>query len=430
MPSKYIRRRRYVPEGYGYYNKTTGVNVQPVKGFTSYEWGDYSTTSANIANWKRRIANLKPATTSLEGSRKYADMRSGYYSYFTEDVATKQKIETYRYGLMGYKPNFPDVTSLSTVKADNQAKTRFLKRAIQAQNHIQGAVSVGELAETLRMIRNPAKSLRSGIDDYLENAKKRIRSRRNVNGGPISNASVRRILADTWLEKAFGWGPLINDIQTGAETLARRRHEWRRETIYIRAGGSEVTMTNTPISSGVYGYLRTYGWGVNKFDAQVKYYGVIKREVYNDYAFDAKLFGFTPQDFLPTVWELIPYSFLVDYFTNIGDIINAYSHQRLDIAWCNKGVKKTGRHEGTIIFDDKYAKDSFAPQAWQTKFLGISRSDPKLVLQHDMVYRTAYEESFVPTIEFQIPDMGLKWLNLAALATASADVRRSIRSRG
>lgn len=36
--------------------------------------------------------------------------------------------------------------------------------------------------------------------------------------------------------------------------------------------------------------------------------------------------GLTIQEFVPTVWELIPYSFVVDYFTNIGDVVNyAYS---------------------------------------------------------------------------------------------------------
>lgn len=28
---------------------------------------------------------------------------------------------------------------------------------------------------------------------------------------------------------------------------------------------------------------------------------------------------------MPTVWELIPYSFLIDYFTNVGDVLQALS---------------------------------------------------------------------------------------------------------
>jgi hypothetical protein len=54
---------------------------------------------------------------------------------------------------------------------------------------------------------------------------------------------------------------------------------------------------------------------------------------------NAALFGFTPSEFIPTAWELLPWSFLIDYFTNIGDILSSAVTQTAPVNFVNKTVR-------------------------------------------------------------------------------------------
>lgn len=278
MSYEYVRRGRKVYAVRGY-TETPGKTTLSNPGWERYDWVDSVIKGDKVPNWKRRIALVQSATTSLSGERKKVDMRGGYFSYTQLYKPTQVRIETFRHGLMGFLPPFPVANSLSETKANNAALSSFVKRAQAATNSFQGSVAVGELAETLRMIKNPAQGLRRGIDDYLDTVKKRARSRRLPGASRPSRRSLRRMVADTWLEKAFGWDPLISDVKSAAETLARRRHEWRRETVKIRAGGSDSTSTQTPPGQALYAYLVSYAYSQTVSEVNVKYYGVVKREV-------------------------------------------------------------------------------------------------------------------------------------------------------
>lgn len=429
MGYDYIRRGRKCYAARGNIVRPGNILNLASQGWERYDWVDSVTKGDNIPDWRRRIALVRSATTGLSGERKEVKIRGGYFSYTQFDIPSQTFIETFRHGLMGYLPTFPVASSLSETKANNAALVSFVKRAQAVTNSFQGSVAVGELGETLRMIKNPAQGFRRGLDDYLDTVKKRARSRKTPGGRRPSKRSLRRMVADTWLEKAFGWDPLLNDVRTAAETLARRKHEWRRETVKIRAGGSDYSSTCVNPAQGLYAFLADLHWHQTRSEVNVKYYGVVKREVYNDYTWDMDLFGFNPRSFVPTVWELIPYSFLVDYFTNIGDIINAYAFNSSKLAWCNKGVRKHAHLIATWRNNYKYAQDQLKNSTTKV-WVNYVEDQPKLELKHVTVNRSTYSGSFVPTIEFEIPGLGTKWINLSALLLGHADARRAISRMG
>lgn len=67
--------------------------------------------------------------------------------------------------------------------------------------------------------------------------------------------------------------------------------------------------------------FRTYGLLREKHT--VRYRGRIDAQVDAPVWNNLDLFGFSAKEFVPTLWELLPWSFLVDYFTNVGDILDA-----------------------------------------------------------------------------------------------------------
>lgn len=427
MPTKYKRGGRLLMTRWGR-RDSAGGKIESSSS-RQYSYVDFRTVENNIPDWKSRISRLQSATTSLDGERYTMKAKPGYYDYSFYNGLEKKTYTYWHRGMMGYYPDFPTASTLSATKADNAAKARFVKRAQEVQRSIQGSVALGELGETLRMIRNPAKSFREGLDDYMRSVKKRATSRRQPGSRMPSANQLRRMIADTWLEYAFGWSPLINDVRSGAEALARRRHELRRETVKVVGGGSEFTVTVKPPNQCVYQYVVSYYYPRTMYEVNVRYYGVLKREVYNDYQWDMELFGFTLEDFIPTVWELIPYSFLVDYFTNIGEIINSYSFNTAKLAWTNRAERKLAVLSAKSWFDENYSRNEISKNP-SYEWLGDNRSDPYIELKHVIVKRSKYLGSFVPTIEFQIPGMGTKWINLSALALGHADARRAVSRRG
>jgi len=116
-------------------------------------------------------------------------------------------------------------------------------------------------------------------------------------------------------------------------------------------------------------------------------------------------------NFVPTIWELVPWSFAADYFTNIGDILSSWSLWNADLAWSNKTTvtnvnidRVSGGLNGiTLAADQEIVIRSKEP--------GRSSSYRRSVV------RGTSAGSLIPSLRFEIPGMSsLKWINLSALA--------------
>jgi hypothetical protein len=310
------------------------------------------------------------------------------------------------------------------------ALTKVLGKVHEATTALQGGIVLGELAETLRMLRRPASGLRDGLNRWLDDAKrqaKRLGRRRGRALPPDPHGVTRasKALADTWLEHVFGWGPLISDIE-GAhkailQVIERGLYPIKRVSAQAdSAAPTEMSAWLQLIPDASPAYIR---WSRDhKISTRYKVAVAMEpRDSLRVTALDS--FGLRAREFLPTVWELIPYSFLIDYFTNIGDVVGTLAVQRSRILWivktrvdeyrnelyaCSAGVYFSGGTEGSW---------SPRPKATYTK-RNVTRSTP------------AYLNT--PHLEFEIPGFGSrKWLNIAALvrsgrSTESA-VRRSLR---
>jgi hypothetical protein len=143
------------------------------------------------------------------------------------------------------------------------------------------------------------------------------------------------------------------------------------------------------------------------YKTTVKYYGAVRCKGEDD-NLKMKDIGLDTSSFLPTVWNLIPYSFLVDYFTNIGTVIDAFSQRNVGLAW---GARTQRRQTITSAVD---VVCTIIPNP-QHVLLRHSFSPGKFMVTETDVVRSPIDSVPIPSIAFRMPGFSTKWINMAAL---------------
>jgi hypothetical protein len=216
----------------------------------------------------------------------------------------------------------------------------------------------------------------------------------------------RAAIGGTWLEYSFGWSPLVNDIKDGMKALAETISGKFVPTLLTGRGSQSEGTTQRKIignaGSGMNYNLEYQTVG----EVIVRYKGEAVSEIAN-YPSIRQTWGIRFSDFVPTVWELIPYSFLVDYFSNVGDVLSAMSEGSVRLAWGNR----TTRLERNTRLVNGYYSAATAGQAigilsgGSSKLVSWTRTPVGLV------------SVGLSDLRFKVPGFGSKkWLNIAGLA--------------
>jgi hypothetical protein len=392
---------------------TDGTSTTEVDSTSTKVWTDSVTFGDNVPDWRKCLREGTNATTSMQGVKSSIRVTPGHYS-----VKRKTPFgpvdKTVTTGLMALSCDLPtgNPTSLSTTNADNLALGRFAQKVALANTAIQGGVVLGELQQTLSLLRNPARGLRRLVDDWGRTAR-RIRSSRRVTSLPWHKATIAQNLADAWLEVQFGWKPLLNDIRSA--DLALHKYNVGQSVLTRR-----ITATEKTQSFGLNQQVLATGYGVAYWkcflesvqNVSVTYRGAVRVEARDPKQMDAELLGFNPGSWLPTAWELMPYSFLIDYFTNVGGIIYGLSNLFTKLAWCNRTTRQSlVDTQVTEIYQDIYGVIQPGNQTFT-----VSYTPAKVIGEKTAVSRAVYTGTLVPGIAFELPGFrSLKWLNIAAL---------------
>lgn len=396
-----------------YTSQSTRKNGTKAAAQTGSQGGNLLSTVTygdNYKDFRQRIALGQNATTTLSG-RKYRQIkgiwgfrakRPGPYDLLLPTALVSCEGAGTARILPPVSPLA--VSSAAMVRTNNEAISRYVKKAIETRRSFQGGVFLGELREAIRMIKRPAQSLRRGLDDYLSTLKKRKKIVRGSGAQRERNAD--RVVADTWLEYSFGWLPLVGDIDDAARTLANHFYGDDRPHDKEIAGFSEhIQHEKFANPEWVSGPLEVGFPARQETRYSVRYYGKIR--VTHPTRSTWGRWGFTPENLVPTAWELLPWSFLVDYFTNIGDLITCASAVTSDVSW----TARTIRHGTYIVSDQPYYIGNLG---WQGQVFG----SPASASVTD-VSRIPYNGQLIPSLHFTVPGSGVKWINMAAL-TASA----------
>lgn len=114
-----------------------------------------------------------------------------------------------------------------------------------------------------------------------------------------------------WLELQYGWKPLLNDVYGAAEALAKL-HERPNVTKLSYSKTLRWGSQNPVTFEGCTGVRSTKG----KYTRKVVYYFATQSQVHQDLA---SLGIYNP---LSIAWEILPYSFVIDWFIPIGNYLD------------------------------------------------------------------------------------------------------------
>jgi hypothetical protein len=119
---------------------------------------------------------------------------------------------------------------------------------------------------------------------------------------------------NNWLEFHFGWSPLVDDIKQAMEVLTGGLPDFK---VFARHSKIEQTTINLPGGSPlVENRLSIERW-IDRH--QVGSYVSVS----NPNMWLANRLGLINP--LALAWELVPFSFVVDWFANLNDVINSHS---------------------------------------------------------------------------------------------------------
>jgi hypothetical protein len=365
----------------------------------------------NIKDWRRVISAGGNATTDLIGVRfKIGQVKSSFTA--RQDYPTlggiwaQAKVEGYPF-LMNTSPTFNQV---SLITANNGALVRFYQHLASVNSKFKGLVFAGELRETLNAIRHPARALRNGVGSYLTFLKR---------GGRKPPSQRLSFVRKTWLEYAFGWRPLISDIDKAIDAFYRSKSA---RAIFEMVSGDFAD--DYVASSFDLFTVNGANYHIHFYNRQAQQAHVKIRGITSSFgrgSLNSHSYGFNPVEFVPTVWELIPYSFLVDYFTNIGDIIQSWSYRFIETNWTSRTIRFTS---STEVVDPKAASFDDIPGSIPSfsGTIGPSKVEVSTVNRQ----RTYVLE--LPQFQLQCPGMDARWVNILALTANLTSTRNILRS--
>jgi hypothetical protein len=263
----------------------------------------------------------------------------------------------------------PVFTNAEITALKSEAQINALERARDMKVNIP--VLFGEGRQTVKMIADTARQLGEAYRHFRRGRFRRAARSLNIDK-PIGSA------ANHWLAYRYGWSPLISDVKGLAELAAQQLELGGRPPRFTARGKSKL-----PVRKAV----RVYAKGANEhtWQDETTYEGragLLLEVEYQGAALAAQT-GFGVYDIALTAWELTPFSFVFDWFVQVGDwLASASALQGLTV--------KAGYSSATCVTTGT----SRLSKLWSQYVLeGILPTTPYKLRSYD---RSSWTGGFVP----------------------------------
>lgn len=294
-----------------------GNTPNKVKGlWITFPNGTKFRRSTSYSRWEthRELGDIQdegPGIRNFLGVRRsvYAKSSPGGYLGGDSMLSSASFNDPHRSGAQHY--NSP---SIPTQRKNEVYTKALLKIASQKANVGE---TLGTMRQTLKLIHSPAKSLISGLTSVYRDRALRpyiYKSIRDVARQPLTRASER------YLEYVYGWKPLVSDIHGAMELLKEKGDS----PLFLSAHANSRVKVELPVS----GYINA-SEGLETFTGPTISRSLVRTTLYARVDPNASGLRALNQlglaNPLATAWELVGWSFVIDWFVPIGPVLNALS---------------------------------------------------------------------------------------------------------
>lgn len=189
----------------------------------------------------------------------------------------------------------------AVVTAGTQAWANVLKPEILTGEPIH------DWEATWHMLRHPL----SNYHQFLSRVHKKKSFRR-------SGLALGEFISGHWLQYRYGMQPLVLDLMAAFEAAVLPRFDFNR---YTARGSSSVIPwdDNDTLSTTETYYNGTVARSIHQE-------GYVRAGVLYEHTLTTSdVWGLSAHNVLPLLWEIFPYSWMVDWFVNAGDFIAAFT---------------------------------------------------------------------------------------------------------
>jgi hypothetical protein len=388
-------------------------------------------TGSRVEGWRELIKKGLPASSTYQLDMTKL-VKGRPESHFGSMRSRTWPYETYTYTTEGY-PAIQWMSStvnhlgVASVKARSVALSKLYKKLESDRSEMNAYASIAEFGDVLRQFGRPFGSL---VDAFLRHENRLIFEKRRLVGSPSwKKEQYARIAANTWLETSFGLLPLISD----AESLAKSFGRWEYELSDSPKLRDRMRTRAEESASSAAGPYRWNGYEMS-FDGIVKtttvaraqYVVGLSGEVRADFGSNARLLeilGFEDRNIPMAVWEATPWSWLVDYGTNVQQIMQAAATITSRVKWIVLSeTLQTTVHAAPIVTPG-HNSNSYELLDFQSDYpLRVEDRGVKMI--RTTLNRTLPSTLGMPPLYFKSPlgDMK-KMANLLALAVSRSKDR-------
>lgn len=201
------------------------------------------------------------------------------------------------------------------IAAKTDAKFKVLSNARDLKVNLPVAFYEGR--KTVDLIANSAKTLANAYSAFRKGRFKQAARALGID-------KPSKTAANHWLAYQYGWRPILSDAVGSATELYDLLHK-SGKYMPRRRLASQVRYTGSGTRDGGYCYADPDWYDLYKWDRTVVGQAGLLLEVEYASAAAAASLGVGLTDPLLTLWELIPFSFVFDWFVGVGEWLEVRS---------------------------------------------------------------------------------------------------------
>lgn len=195
---------------------------------------------------------------------------------------------------------------------DVEATNRAIESSL-AYGDLLMLVSAVEAKATVRMIRNVFVTLFNALMGLYKSVKR------------LNIKATYQVLSDLWLEYRYGWRPLMGEV----EALHKALTVVTPSGIKSAYGTSKQESSNEEVLIPLAVFLNPEDGYTYSYEVKISKFTDVTSKVGSNYLNTASsrnddwlsILGVDINSLFSTAWELIPFSFIIDMFLNIGNIL-------------------------------------------------------------------------------------------------------------